>query len=206
MDALVGRSSTSELLRVVGENPGVLVDDPKKEFRAFRVTAASPLGPKRGTGRGGFIDSVLTAVDGFYASVLQELRPWAAKAPQLPKGGRTAAEEAGIDVTPPPGDLEEPIRDEELVAPVPPETEEPVAVSDGVSAASELMADAEDPDDPVGTGTVEVSADGESATPTEAEIVSWDEAQAPRHRAVGRRFRRLRCPATGGSQIGADSL
>ena len=44
-------------------------------------------------------------MDGFYAAVVQNLRPSSARAPQLPKGAQTAAEEAGIDVTPPPGDL-----------------------------------------------------------------------------------------------------
>ena len=173
-----GRSSTSELLRVVRENPGVLIEDPKREFRAFRMAAASPLGPKRGTGRGGFIDSVLAAVDGFYESVLQQLRPWAAKAPQLPRSGRTAAEEAGIDVTPPPQDLQEPVPDEELVAPLPPESEEPAAVVDGVSAVSESMARGEDSDDFFGAAAVQVLVDGETATGTDVEVVSWDEAQA----------------------------
>src|SRR3546814_6647776 len=102
------RSSTSDLLRVIREDPNVLIVDPKKDFRTFRVAAASPMGTKRGTGRGGFIDSVLAAIDGFYGAVVQQLRPWSAKAPQLPKGGKTAAEEAGIDIEPPPGDIDEP--------------------------------------------------------------------------------------------------
>lgn len=99
------RASSSDLLRVVRENPGVLLDANRRDFRAFRVAATSPLGAKRGTGRGGFIDSVLAAVDGFYGAVVQQVRPWAPKAPQLPKTGRTAAEEAGLDLSPPPRDL-----------------------------------------------------------------------------------------------------
>lgn len=102
---LGARNSTSELLRVVRDDPSVLVGDPKKEFRVFRVAATSPLGTKRGTGRGGFIDSVLAAVDGFYGAIVQHVRPWAAKAPQLPKPGKTAVEEAGIDIEPPAQDL-----------------------------------------------------------------------------------------------------
>lgn len=98
------RSTTSNLLRVIREDPSVLLDD-KREVRSFRVAATSPLGTKRGSGRGGFIDSVLAAVDGFYGSVVSQVRPWSAKAPQLPPGGRSAAEGAGLDLTPPPGDL-----------------------------------------------------------------------------------------------------
>jgi hypothetical protein len=101
------RSSTSELLRAVREDPSRLLDGSGRELRTFRVAASSPMGTKRGTGRGGFIDSVLAAVDGFYAAVVQQLLPWAAKAPQLPKSGRVAAEEAGLDLSPPPGDVVE---------------------------------------------------------------------------------------------------
>jgi hypothetical protein len=99
--------------------PEILVDD-ARELRSFRITAGSGLGTKRGTGRDTFIDSVLTAVDGFYGQVLQTLRPWSARAPQLPKGGRTAAEEAGLEISPPPQDL---IQDDS-----PPEPQPPVEV------------------------------------------------------------------------------
>ena len=63
------------------------------------------MGQKRGTGRGGFIDSVVASIDGFYGEIVQHLRPWAAKAPQLPPAGKSAAESAGIDLEPPPSDL-----------------------------------------------------------------------------------------------------
>ena len=105
------RSSTSELLRVVRADPAVLIADPARELRWFRVAALAPMGVKRGVGRGGFIDSVLAAVDGFYSHVLQQLRPWSPKAPQLPKGGKQAVEEAGIDITPSDQDLQEPYVD-----------------------------------------------------------------------------------------------
>ncbi len=102
------RMSTSELLHAATEDPSLLVHNSKRELRSFRVMAASPTGQKRGTGRGGFIDSVLGAIDGFYEDVVQRLRPWSAKAPQLPKGGKTAAEAAGIDLDPPPSDMARP--------------------------------------------------------------------------------------------------
>ena len=76
-------SSAAELLAAVRENPASLVADPAKELRAFRVAATTPLGKKRGRGRGCFIDSVLDAVDGFYADVLGSLRGWAAAPPKL---------------------------------------------------------------------------------------------------------------------------
>jgi hypothetical protein len=94
----LARTSTSELLKTVRENPGLLIPDPKTDLRRFRLTISSAVGTKRGTGRGGFIDSVLAAIDGFYSVVLQRLRTWQPKAPQLPKEG-SAVESAGIDLT-----------------------------------------------------------------------------------------------------------
>jgi hypothetical protein len=158
------RTSTSDLLRVVRDSPEVLVADAKKDFRMFRVAAVSPLGTKRGTGRGGFIDSVLAAADGFYEGVVQQLRPWAAKAPQLPKTGWTAAEEAGIDITPPPGDLNEPA-DEALTGPVPPEDER---VRDDLAEAAEAGANQAD---------ARVPAPEAPEPPSPDEFVSWDAAQ-----------------------------
>jgi hypothetical protein len=101
------RTSTSKLLKEVREDPSALIEEPQRELRLFRIAATTPMGAKRNAGRGGFIDSVLTSIDGFYGAVVQQVRPWAAKAPQLPKGAQLAAEQAGIDVTPPPGDVAE---------------------------------------------------------------------------------------------------
>ncbi len=111
------KASTSELLSTLRDDPAVLIDPQKRDFRAFRITAVSPLGTKRGTGRGAFIDSVLAAVDGFYEGVVQTLRPWAPKAPQLPRSGKSAAEDAGIDTTPPPADLTDETDDDLVTTP-----------------------------------------------------------------------------------------
>ncbi len=81
--AFHARAGTAELLRAVRSNPDLLIADPDKELRAFRVTQVSALGAKRGTGRGSFIDSVTDAVDSFYSGVLQNLRSWAPTAPRL---------------------------------------------------------------------------------------------------------------------------
>ena len=167
LDAFVtgARTSTSELLRVVRESPAVLIDDPKREFRMFRIAATSPLATKRATGRGAFIDSVLSAIEGFYGEVVQQVRPWTAKAPQLPRSGRTAAEEAGLDLTPPPQDLLEP----DAPSGTEPSDEPPHdVVSEGVTLASIESDDAADPrpDQPPA-----------GSHPGDAETVTWDAAQ-----------------------------
>jgi len=161
--AVGSNASTSELLKVVREDPTVLIDDPKRELRKFRVAAVSPLGSKRGVGRGTFIDSVLAAIDGFYESVIQQLRPWAAKAPQLPRSGRTAAEDAGIDIEPPPGDLAE-TAEEDVAEAAPPDVED---LPDPVEASVVEAQDDHNQDD---------DASDLSITPVEEGLVSWDTA------------------------------
>ncbi|MCV2393713.1 hypothetical protein OEB99_05270 [Actinotalea sp. M2MS4P-6] len=69
----------AELLRVVREDPSVLVEDPSKELRSFRVALQRPMGAKRGRGRGSFIDSVLGSIDTFYDEVAAHLKAWSAK-------------------------------------------------------------------------------------------------------------------------------
>ncbi len=76
-------SGSAELLSAVRENPALLIGDPSKELRAFRVAATSPAGTKRGTGRGCFIDSVLAAIDSFYEEVIQNLKPWMPAPPKM---------------------------------------------------------------------------------------------------------------------------
>ncbi|QWZ09701.1 hypothetical protein KRR39_08155 [Nocardioides panacis] len=76
-------SSAAELLSAVRENPSTLAVDPSKDIRLFRVATTGNLGTKRGRGRGSFIDSVLTGVDGFYGDILGSLRAWSAAPPKL---------------------------------------------------------------------------------------------------------------------------
>lgn len=76
-------ASTASLLKEVREDSAVLVQDPKRELRSFRLALVSPLGTKRGKGRGGVIDSVLDAVDAFYGDVLQYLKAWTATPPRM---------------------------------------------------------------------------------------------------------------------------
>lgn len=161
------RTSTSELLKDVRENPALLIDDPKKDFRMFRIAAASPMGTKRGTGRGGFIDSVLAAVDGFYEAVAQQITPWTAKAPQLPKGGRSAAEEAGLDLEPPPLDEFEEQPPAELGEPLEEQT------PDVVVEATAETAPADDEDG----GATNAADESTTSEPADEPLVSWDVAQ-----------------------------
>jgi hypothetical protein len=162
--AMNKRTSTSELLRIVRESPGVLIEDAKRDIRMFRVAASSPAGTKRGTGRGAFIDSVLASIDGFYELVLQQVRPWAPRAPQLPGGGRTATEEAGIDTTPPPGDLDD-LGSIDDLGQAPPD--EP-AIDIVADAVTEVAGDA-------GAGTLHEPSIGLHGV---GELMTWDVAQA----------------------------
>ena len=76
-------AGVAELLRDVRAKPSLLAGDPKKEIRAFRIAMTVPMGAKRGRGRGGFVDSVLGAIDGFYGEVMQHLKAWTATPPRL---------------------------------------------------------------------------------------------------------------------------
>jgi stress response protein SCP2 len=81
--------STCELLRDVREKPVALLPSSKAEVASFTLTRAMPLGTKRSGVRGAFVPSVTHAVEGFYADVVQPLRPWVPSAPRLP--GEAAA-------------------------------------------------------------------------------------------------------------------
>lgn len=81
--ALRSRTSTSELLSAVRENPAVLVEDPSRELKTFRVAHLGPMGTKRGTGRGSFIDSVLENIDIAYETIGQHLKAWTPSPPRL---------------------------------------------------------------------------------------------------------------------------
>jgi hypothetical protein len=76
-------AGAADLLHRIRVDPMLLVSDPTRDLRTFRIARSSPSGTKRGTGRGAFIDSLLDAVDAFYEQVIQNLKPWMPAAPRL---------------------------------------------------------------------------------------------------------------------------
>lgn len=87
-------ASAAELLGAVRQDPSVLILDPKREIRAFRVARSVPMGSKSGRGRGSFIDSTLSLVDSFYGDVVQNLKAWTATPPKLREAENVAPGEA----------------------------------------------------------------------------------------------------------------
>ncbi len=76
-------AGAAELLRDVRENPALLVQDPAKELRSFRIALTTAMGSKRGRGRGSFIDSVTDSVNALYSEVVQNLKTWTAAPPKM---------------------------------------------------------------------------------------------------------------------------
>lgn len=76
-------SSSASLLTEVRENASARIQDPKREFKSFRLALSVPLGTKRGRGRASAIDSVLSAVDTFYGEVMQSLKAWTPTPPKF---------------------------------------------------------------------------------------------------------------------------
>lgn len=87
---------TSALLRDVRANPSLLIDDPKKEIRSFRLTVTATMGLRRGSGRGTFVTSLLDLVDAFYGQVLSVLRAWSAVPPKLRTPEEPEVSEPGV--------------------------------------------------------------------------------------------------------------
>jgi hypothetical protein len=73
----------TDLLGRVREHPELLILDPARNIRSFTVAMNQPMGTKAGRGQGSFIDSFLTAVDRFYTEILQTVKAWSAKPPQM---------------------------------------------------------------------------------------------------------------------------
>ncbi|USQ78398.1 hypothetical protein NF556_12160 [Ornithinimicrobium faecis] len=89
----------TELLGKVRDDPSLLVQDPKREIKSFRVAVSFPLGTKRGRGRGAFIDSVVESVDTCYADVLQQLKAWVARPPRMRDVDLPPAKESALSST-----------------------------------------------------------------------------------------------------------
>lgn len=84
--------SRSALLDAVRADPDVLVEDPHKDLRSFTIAMVAPMGLKRGSGKGAFVDSLLTLVDDFYGAVVQNVKEWAAPPPRFQQREETSDE------------------------------------------------------------------------------------------------------------------
>lgn len=95
-------AGSAELLADVRADPKLLVPDPNRDIRSFRIALSVPAGSKRGRGRGAFIDSVLDTLDAFYGEVVQHIKPWTAAPPKLREADRSedvAAELVSTDLS-----------------------------------------------------------------------------------------------------------
>lgn len=86
--------AASELLGKAREDPTILVTDPQKVVRAFRLVHSAPMGAKRGGGRGSFIGSVLEVLQSFYEDTAQHLKPWPTSPPRSRDVSDEVAQEA----------------------------------------------------------------------------------------------------------------
>jgi len=79
------RETASVLLEEAQEKPQRLLyaSDPRREPRSFVVAVTRPMGLKRGKAQGSFVRETRRQVLDFYAEIVQDLKPWQAKAPQL---------------------------------------------------------------------------------------------------------------------------
>ena len=82
---LRSRSSMSDLLGNVRNNPSLLIPTDNRELVSFTVSLIRPMGLKRSVGKRSFIDSVLNTFDDFYGDVVQHLQEWQPFAPKLKK-------------------------------------------------------------------------------------------------------------------------
>lgn len=79
------RQTSSSLLGAAREEPDRLLHepDPKREPRAFTLTLARPMGQKRGKEAGSFVRETRAHAFDFYREIVQDLKPWQARAPRL---------------------------------------------------------------------------------------------------------------------------
>lgn len=86
------RESVVATLAQASEDPRVLSfpADPKREPRAFVLTLTRPLGQKRGRSEGSFVRETRSQAVAFYRDLVQTIKPWQPRAPQLRKTPRSA--------------------------------------------------------------------------------------------------------------------
>lgn len=88
------RTPTVCTLKQVREDKDCLLGDDKRDPVRFRLSLAREMGASRKAGRKspGFIDSVIGLITDFYGTVVQDLTPWAPKAPKLTRSAPSAAQ------------------------------------------------------------------------------------------------------------------
>ncbi len=79
------RTSMSELLGKVKQDPNSIFPADNRDLVSFTVSAIKPMGMARSVGKHSFIDSVLDTFDWFYGDVVQHLQEWQPPAPKLKK-------------------------------------------------------------------------------------------------------------------------
>jgi hypothetical protein len=89
-------SGPAELLGTVRESPTTLLPGSGRDIKSFTVARTVQMGTKRGTGRGSFIDSMVTGIDCAYLEIGQVLKAWAATPPKL-RPNQVVETEPGID-------------------------------------------------------------------------------------------------------------
>jgi hypothetical protein len=114
------RQTMSELLSVARDAPERLLyeADPRREPRSFTLTLARPMGQKRGKDEGSFVRTTREHVFSFYRDLVQDLKPWQARAPRLREASSDDnGDESGASSDPPsitsgardPGDAQLPV-------------------------------------------------------------------------------------------------
>lgn len=85
VEVLLARTSLtlSAPLGQIRNDPTVVLPDRTREIRGFRLSLSRDLGLNRQTGRGSFIDSVISSTKTFYGEILQHLAAWKPRAPKL---------------------------------------------------------------------------------------------------------------------------
>lgn len=76
------RTSTSNTLKALREDPSMALLDDASEPRAFEIVQVRDLGIGRRPGRNSFVDSIRSATTDFYDEVLGVIQPWQPSAPR----------------------------------------------------------------------------------------------------------------------------
>lgn len=95
VEARLARTSASLATTLAGarQSPDTLYPEAGREIRQFVVTLGKNMGLKKDSGRGSFVESVVSATEEFYRDVLQNLRHWKATPPKLAKPPEPARDE-----------------------------------------------------------------------------------------------------------------